>query len=116
MSDISRLRIDVPGKILAITAKATVSKAKGRSIQGRFLRGPIPLDWLQQAALLPGRALHMALRSGSLTGSTRPGPLRQNRNCSGSLAWTGTLHIGHFASWKKHTLYLRYANKEKQRR
>lgn len=28
----------------------------------RFLKGPIPMNWLDQAALLPGRALHVALQ------------------------------------------------------
>jgi hypothetical protein len=28
---------------------------------GRFLRGPIPLDWLSRAAALPGRSLHVAM-------------------------------------------------------
>jgi hypothetical protein len=28
---------------------------------GRFLRGPIPLDWLSRAAALPGRSLHVAI-------------------------------------------------------
>ena len=27
----------------------------------RFLRGPIPLDWLGRAAALPGRSLHVAI-------------------------------------------------------
>jgi hypothetical protein len=31
---------------------------KGR---GRFLRGPVPLDWLSRAAALPGRSLHVAV-------------------------------------------------------
>jgi hypothetical protein len=28
---------------------------------GKFLRGPVPWDWLQQAARLPGSALHAGL-------------------------------------------------------
>jgi hypothetical protein len=30
-------------------------------VQGEFLRGPIPLPWLEQAARLPGKALAVAL-------------------------------------------------------
>jgi hypothetical protein len=26
-----------------------------------FIRGPIPLDWLSRAAMLPGRSLHVAM-------------------------------------------------------
>jgi hypothetical protein len=29
--------------------------------RGRFLRGPISMSWLERAAKLPGRALHVAL-------------------------------------------------------
>jgi hypothetical protein len=29
--------------------------------RGRFLKGPIPWDWLTQAARLPGKTLHVAL-------------------------------------------------------
>ncbi|CAM8668253.1 hypothetical protein MCEMIEM13_02455 [Comamonadaceae bacterium] len=32
-----------------------------RRIQGTFLKGPIPLDWLQQAGVLPGKALHLGV-------------------------------------------------------
>jgi hypothetical protein len=28
---------------------------------GRFLQGPIPMGWLSAAAVLPGKALHLAL-------------------------------------------------------
>jgi hypothetical protein len=28
---------------------------------GRFLRGPVHLDWLSRAAALPGRSLHVAI-------------------------------------------------------
>ena len=27
----------------------------------KFLRGPVPLDWLSRAAALPGRSLHVAM-------------------------------------------------------
>jgi hypothetical protein len=33
-----------------------------RPLKGEaFLKGPIPLSWLEQAALLPGRSLHAAI-------------------------------------------------------
>jgi hypothetical protein len=34
----------------------------------RFLRGPIPLDWLSSAAALPGRSLHIAVAIWFLAG------------------------------------------------
>lgn len=30
-------------------------------IDGKFLRGPIPLIWLQSAAQLPGKSIHVAI-------------------------------------------------------
>jgi hypothetical protein len=30
-------------------------------IRGRFLKGPVPLDWLQRAANLPGKSLHVGV-------------------------------------------------------
>jgi hypothetical protein len=45
-----------------------------RRVQGTFLKGPIPMDWLQRAAILPGKALHLGValwfRAG-LVGSMR---------------------------------------------
>lgn len=35
---------------------------------GRFIKGPIPLDWISQAACLPGKTLHVALVLRYLTG------------------------------------------------
>jgi hypothetical protein len=32
-----------------------------RRIQGAFLKGPIPMDWLQRAGMLPGKALHLGV-------------------------------------------------------
>lgn len=45
-----------------------------RRVQGNFLKGPIPMDWLQRAAILPGKSLHLGValwfRAG-LVGSMR---------------------------------------------
>ena len=35
--------------------------SQGARRQGRFLKGPISMPWLERAARLPGRALHVAL-------------------------------------------------------
>jgi hypothetical protein len=61
MSDISRLQLDVPEAIIKLIAQAPGKAPQERCIQGKFLRGPVPLDWLQQAARLPGRALHVGV-------------------------------------------------------
>ena len=48
---------------LPVHAAATVARRKlPRHRPGaRFLKGPIPLPWLEKAATQPGRALHVAL-------------------------------------------------------
>lgn len=42
----------------------------GRSVShgGRFIKGPIPLDWIGRAACLPGKTLHVALALQYLAG------------------------------------------------
>ena len=44
--------------------------APGRSSK-KFLKGPIPLDWLQGSACLPGKALHAGIVVWFLVGVTR---------------------------------------------
>jgi hypothetical protein len=59
---------EVAANAMEMGATATVP----RRIKGRFLKGPVPLVWLQTAAALPGKTLHIAIvlwyRAG-LTGS-----------------------------------------------
>jgi hypothetical protein len=45
------------------TAQAAPPKSVSppRRIQGTFLKGPIPMDWLQRAGMLPGKALHLGV-------------------------------------------------------
>lgn len=42
-----------------------------RRSKGRFLKGPIPFDWLAMAARQPGKALHVAIAVWFLSGLTR---------------------------------------------
>jgi hypothetical protein len=37
-------------------------------VEGRFIKGPIPLLWLSRAGMLPGKALHVAIAICFLTG------------------------------------------------
>jgi DNA-binding transcriptional ArsR family regulator len=50
---------------LAIDRQSLLSARRHRSPavrrRGQFLRGPISMTWLEKAAKLPGRALHVAL-------------------------------------------------------
>jgi hypothetical protein len=57
--DPEHLRLDEPGlKNLSKTRRARPPRPRnGR----KFLKGPIPWDWLVRACRLPGRALHVAL-------------------------------------------------------
>lgn len=41
---------------------------KSESYGGRFIKGPIPLDWIGRAACLPGKTLHVALALQYLAG------------------------------------------------
>ncbi len=42
----------------------------------RFLKGPIPWDWLARAAALPGKALHVGLAVWQRAGIERTGTVR----------------------------------------
>ena len=48
-------------------------------IRSLFLRGPIPLDWLDRAAHLPGKALNVALAICWLIGMSKSRPVRLTR-------------------------------------
>ncbi len=37
------------------------SKSQPRSVKGKFLRGPVPLEWLRRAAMLPGKSLAVGI-------------------------------------------------------
>lgn len=75
MSNLSSLRIDI-----SETTVATASQGGGRTacrrIIGGFLRGPVALDWLQKAAKLPGRAMHVGVALWYLDGFQRAGTVR----------------------------------------
>lgn len=54
MIDIESIRLEAP---LPKKKKETRKQPK----PNHFLKGPIPLNWLARAALLPGRGLHAAI-------------------------------------------------------
>lgn len=56
-----------------------VSPARRSHKQARFIRGPIPLDWIEVAAKLPGKTLHVALAIRYLAGMNKLNPFRLNR-------------------------------------
>ena len=56
--DPDRLRLNRdPAKRLPTSQRRIPRASKGQ----RFLRGPIPLDWLSAAAGLPGKSLHVGI-------------------------------------------------------
>lgn len=76
MSNISTLRIDLPEAPIGIALQGRVGIPRGRRVPGKFLRGPIPLDWLQRAALLSGRALHLGVALWFLDGFQQTGTVQ----------------------------------------
>lgn len=55
--DLTELRYDRP----LPSARAHKVPPPRHRAGGKFLKGPIPLGWLQRAAALPGKAIHVAL-------------------------------------------------------
>ena len=58
--DVEQFRIPTP-----------ISQGLRKRKQGKFLKGPIPLDWLQGAGQLPGKALHVGIVLQFLSGVKR---------------------------------------------
>jgi predicted RNA-binding protein YlxR (DUF448 family) len=57
-------------------------KQEHRKITGRFLRGPIPWAWLEQAGALPGRALFVGLVLWQMRGAFKRSTFRYCLNKS----------------------------------
>ena len=49
----------------------SISPTSPKRRKGKFLKGPIPLDWLQGAGHLPGKALHVGIVLRYLSGVER---------------------------------------------
>lgn len=56
-----------------------------RTRQARFLKGPIPWNWLEEAARLPGKALHVALEVWRESGCSRAQTVKVSTSALGSL-------------------------------
>jgi hypothetical protein len=61
MTSIDLKRVQFTNKNVARTTTRTGSMPPRPKHKGMFIRGPIPLDWLSRAAMLPGRSLHVAM-------------------------------------------------------
>ncbi len=63
---LSNMTIDIKSLALPDSLKPQAIPAKPKvvvkpSIQGRFLKGPVPLAWLIKASCLPGKTLEVAI-------------------------------------------------------
>jgi len=52
-------QVEVPGR--PRIAKKRESKRQLRWVDGEFLLGPLPMDWLSRASALPGKAIETGL-------------------------------------------------------
>ena len=66
--DPSRLKL---GQKPFVPKKAPLKSPQPRKAGGKFLKGPIPLNWLSAAGLLPGKALHVGVALWFLSGVYR---------------------------------------------
>ena len=68
--DVGRYTYDqIPEALSEASRRRHAEQAQRRA--GRFLKGPIPLSWLQQAAKLPGKAVAVSLILWFLAGVRR---------------------------------------------
>lgn len=66
-----RLEPDVAASLATLPAKKDRPRKKKR-----FIRGPIPAEWIEQAARLPGKALHVAVMIRYLDGFESTGTVK----------------------------------------
>ena len=62
-----------------ITLNRSTGNWEHKPIHKRFLKGPIPLDWLAAAAQLPGKAINVGLALWWLAGMSKTGVLKLTR-------------------------------------
>ncbi len=72
-----------------------------RKLPKKFIKGPIPLEWIQAAARLPGRSLQVGLVLWYLAGV--------RRSKQGPISYTVAHHFG----LSRHTVYRGLAQLEK---
>jgi hypothetical protein len=64
-SDLERFRLQL------VSHTALPARTCPSPYQGRFVRGPLPLIWLQEASKCPGKGLHVSIALWYLAGLTR---------------------------------------------
>lgn len=71
MSKIDLDRLRLPSIAMHDQPRDTARLGKG----SRFLKGPVPLPWLEAAASLPGKSLHVGIALWFASGLTRSGTM-----------------------------------------
>lgn len=59
--DVNKVRRSPQGISQKGSAIIQEKRVPTKSRKGRFLKGPIPLNWLMEAAKLPGKSLHVGI-------------------------------------------------------
>lgn len=69
--------LEIPEK--RIRLDGNTGKWEDNPIKKKFLKGPIPLDWLTSAAQLPGKAINVGIALWWLDGMSKTGILKLTR-------------------------------------
>jgi hypothetical protein len=86
-----QLRLDVDTTLLSRPSRKTPRHKAGQ----KFLKGPIPLDWLSMAAKQPGKAFHVAIALWFWVG------LRKSCEVAFSMSWLeATFGVDRFSGYR----------------
>ena len=88
--DPERLRITPAA---TFKSKQETPKPSGKKVK-RFLKGPIPLDWLIQAARQPGKAIHVGIALWFLSG------LKRSRKVALSKSTLNLLGVSRYSGYR----------------
>ena len=80
-------------RITTATPNTPIPPILQKRKKGKFLKGPVPLDWLQGAGHLPGKALHVGVVLQYLSG------------VEGSSEWTFSYSLAETFGVKRHAAY-----------
>ena len=61
MTSIDLQKVQIRSESAGPNSSSRISRPPHPKHREKFLRGPIPLNWLSRAAMLPGRSLHVAI-------------------------------------------------------
>lgn len=70
---------DIPVKHLKFVKSEVGSGYAAPQNTPPFIKGPIPVGWISQAAALPGKALHLALAIQWLSGMNKGAPVKVSK-------------------------------------